>query len=133
VVIVTGQVELQGSSDHSGATVTNGHTQVQTGADGRFQVEAPPDQPYSLLISAPGYLSAKTEGTVSAGSTAVEVGPLKLLGGDVTGDDRVNIFDLSYLGSRYVNRDGAVNIFDLTVTASNYGRFGPIQLELDLP
>jgi hypothetical protein len=139
VVIITGQVELQGSSDHSGATVTNGHTQIQTGADGRFQIEVPPDQPYSLLISAPGYLSAQTEGAASAGSTAIEVGPLKLLGGDVTGDDRVNIFDLSYMGSRYggndptadINRDGGVNIFDLTVTASNYGRFGPVQLELD--
>jgi hypothetical protein len=139
VVIITGQVDLQGSSNHSGATVTNGHTQVQTGADGRFQIEVLPDQPYSLWISAPGYLSAQTEGAASVGSMAIEAGPLKLLGGDVTGDDRINIFDLSYLGSRYggsdptadINRDGGVNIFDLTLTASNYGQFGPVQLELD--
>jgi len=138
-VIITGQVELQGSGNHSGATVINGHTQVQTGADGRFQIEVSPDQPYSLLISAPGYLSAQTQGAASAGSTAIAVGPLKLLGGDLTGDDRINIFDLAYMGSRYggsdptadINRDGGVNIFDLTLTASNYGRFGPVQLELD--
>jgi hypothetical protein len=61
-------------------------------------------------------------------------GTVTLPGGDVTGDDIINIFDLALVASRFgsndpaadVNGDGVVNIFDLTLVASNFGRVGPV-------
>jgi YVTN family beta-propeller protein len=52
---------------------------------------------------------------------------------DVTGDDQINIFDLTFIASRYnsddiradINNDGSVDIFDLTIVAGNYGRRHP--------
>jgi YVTN family beta-propeller protein len=50
--------------------------------------------------------------------------------GDATGDGLVDIFDLTFIASRYdstdytadVNADGVVDIFDLTMVASRYGQ-----------
>ena len=50
--------------------------------------------------------------------------------GDVNGDGKVDIFDLSFIAAHYggsdpaadVNEDGQVDIFDLTVAAGNYGQ-----------
>jgi hypothetical protein len=50
--------------------------------------------------------------------------------GDATGDGLVDIFDLTFIASRYdstdytadVNGDGVVDIFDLTLVASRYGQ-----------
>ncbi len=64
-------------------------------------------------------------------------GRIKLLGGDVDGDNCVTILDLSLVGARHgsqnpspscadVNGDGVVNIYDLVITASNYGACGPV-------
>ncbi|MBN1992370.1 MAG: hypothetical protein JW953_06670 [Anaerolineae bacterium] len=51
--------------------------------------------------------------------------------GDVTGDGRIDIFDLSFVAARYgsndsvadINGDGLVDIFDLVIVAGNYCRF----------
>jgi hypothetical protein len=50
--------------------------------------------------------------------------------GDLNGDNKVDIFDLSTLLSHYgssdavsdINNDGTVNIFDLSILLSNYGK-----------
>ena len=53
-----------------------------------------------------------------------------LASGDATSDGLVDIFDLTFIASRYdstdytadVNADGVVDIFDLTIVASQYGQ-----------
>jgi hypothetical protein len=57
---------------------------------------------------------------------------LELMAGDITGDNRIDIFDLvggaALFGTTDVqgdfNTDGEVNILDLAIVASNYGKVG---------
>jgi hypothetical protein len=136
-VIIRGKVELEGNGNTGKITVSAGDQQVKPEADGSFEVEFVGDS-YELLIAAPGYLSARLQGDVVASSTTVEVGVVKLPGGDVTGDEEIDIFDLAYIGSRYgsddesgdVNGDGVIDIFDLAMSASNYGKQGPVGIGL---
>jgi hypothetical protein len=138
VVIILGQVELQGGHDNSGVTVALADQQVQTDADGRFELGVV-EGSYTLTMRAPGHLSAMTELEVSPSLATVDVGRIILLGGDVTEDDKINIFDLAFIGSRFgqddvsadINDDGGVNIFDLVMAAVNYGQSGPISIGLE--
>ncbi|MBN1218212.1 MAG: N-acetylmuramoyl-L-alanine amidase [Anaerolineae bacterium] len=138
-VIIKGQITLQGSDNASGAVVRAGEKQIETGADGTFELAAASTDPYRLTVTAPGYLSAQAEGNLLASATMLDLGVITLLGGDATGDNQIDIFDLALIGSRYgssdagsdVNRNGQVDIFDLTLSAANYGRQGPVVLGVD--
>ena len=138
--LVLGEQPVDGSGNVTGIVVTAGERQVGTDAEGRFEIEVDPAQAYLLTVTAPGYLSAQAEGEVLASSTVVDLGSVTLLGGEVTGDEQIDIFDLALIGSRYgsgdswgdINGDGLVDIFDLTLSASNYGQRGPIVIGLDV-
>lgn len=128
-----GQVQLQGRKDHSLATIVVNNQQIQPGSTGNFQADTQPL--YQISITAPGYLSARAESaTPSATAQSINLGRVMLPGGDVTGDELIDIFDLALIGSRYgsrnaqadINGDGRVDIFDLTLAAANFGRRGPI-------
>jgi hypothetical protein len=75
----------------------------------------------------PCYLPAEAAVDVTANQT-VSVN-LHLIGGDVTGDGAINIFDLVSVGVAFngtdpaadINKDGAVDIFDLVLVGTNYG------------
>jgi hypothetical protein len=69
------------------------------------------------------------------------VGRTTLLGGDLNGDNCVDIYDLTAMGAKYgmryasdgsptpctdVNADGIVDIYDLVISASNFGKCGPV-------
>lgn len=144
---VYGNVTLQSRSDHSGTDIyltkdtcpdivsieelsqdTPGILHTTTDATGNFEVTLEPGQTYACLQAFhSGFLVAQKS------VPADNVGSIKLLGGDVTEDDIINIFDLAAIASHYgttdaltdINGDGLVNIFDLTMTAANYGQEGP--------
>ena len=134
--LLNGLVELQGRNQWNNVTVTTAEQQVVTGADGRFSVGV--GGPYQLSLTAPGYLSAHAEDeprkTAMSDVELIDLGRVKLLGGEVTGDDQIDIFDLSFIASRLggtdeqadLNGDGTVDIFDLTLSAANFGQIGPI-------
>lgn len=135
---LSGQAQRQGRTNHQDVTVLADGQSVQTAADGRFMLEAM--GPYRLIFTSPNYLSAVLEGTVPSNVSAgarVEVGNVTLLNGDVTQDDKIDIFDLARLGSRYgnadleadLNGDGLVNIFDMAIAAGNYGKQGALSHE----
>lgn len=131
-VTLIGQARRQGVTDHSNITIETASEAAQTGADGRFSVAG--FNPYTLNLTSPGYLSLVVQGTAPAELTTVDVGRLTLLAGDVTEDDRIDIFDLALLGSQYesndpqtdLNDDGRVDIFDLALAAANYGQEGSV-------
>jgi hypothetical protein len=86
-----------------------------------------------LQATQPGYLAGQVE------LPPEDVGVTTLPAGDVTGDQRIDIFDLALLGNRFgqsdpvadLNADGIVNIIDLALAAVNYKKSGPVALGLD--
>jgi len=100
-----------------------------TDAQGHFEIAPEPGiNSQCLQTTRPGYLVGQKSAPQGY------VGTITLPGGDVTGDDAINIFDLALVASQYggsdpltdVNADGVVNIFDLTLVANNFGKSGPI-------
>jgi hypothetical protein len=143
---VLGSVHLQGRYDHSGAhilvTEADGTPMAETftDADGNFELLDLPEGTYELWANMYGYLNAlKGSGVQVVAGECNDIGPAKLLGGDVAPqdpepDNAIDINDISYLAFRFrgedmtadVNGDGVVNILDLTMAAANFGRTGPL-------
>lgn len=97
-----------------------------------------PNGTYTVVVTRRGYLKATkaTSVTVSGGSITINgvSGPQvpTLLGGEVTGDNQIELGDLTLIGGVFgtsvtpdtgadVNGDGFVNIFDLVLAGGNYG------------
>lgn len=137
--VISGTVRLQGRQDYSGTEIflseapcsatLAGTPAATTGATGDFELEPAPGQTFQCLQARQaGYLIGQRS------SPAGELGVLTLPGGDVTGDNKINIFDVSFIAARFgstnpaadVTGDGKVDIFDLVITAANYGRQGPV-------
>ena len=137
--VLQGQAALQGRNQSGEITLRAEERQFQTGSDGRFRVGV--GNTYHLTLSSPGYLSTQLEGDLAGlgfpDAETVDIGSIVLSGGEVTGDDRIDIFDLAFIAGRYkeadpaadVNGDGIVNIFDLALAASNFGQQGPIVVD----
>ncbi|NJN96935.1 MAG: hypothetical protein HC875_23975, partial [Anaerolineales bacterium] len=131
-----GQVELPDRQDYSGVKVSAGSQTVTTKADGAFVLPLAAGQPYTLHLSAPGCLSLQVNGQPLAESGAFDLGRLVMLGGDATGDDRVDLADLSFVNSRLgsqdsqadLNGDQQVDKLDVAPILANYGRQGPIRM-----
>jgi len=140
---ISGTVQLQGRYDHSAAAVEfcseDGDcypvVPVPGGSPaGDFELTVDCNERYKGTASMPLYLSAETkpEWKEVTGEECVQA--IKLLGGDVIGDNVIDIRDVAYIAYRFggsdtsadVNGDGAVNILDLTVAAANFERVGPI-------
>ena len=142
---VRGEVHLQGRREHAGIEIqiqsepssgdveslsASPSMQVMTGSQGVFNL---PVQG-SVVITArrEGYLDAQK--TVNITSDApLDLGPTILYGGEVTGDNLIDISDLAYLGAKFttddsksdINGDGAVDILDLSMAAANFSMRGP--------
>jgi hypothetical protein len=103
-------------------------------SDGAFEISIAPADSYELMMTAPGFLSAIASEPIPDGATEIDVGTITLPGGEVTGDEYIDIFDLTLMANRYdtddqladVTGDGIVDIYDLTLAASNYDRSGPV-------
>lgn len=80
----------------------------------------------------PGLPAVQKQGAVLVfGWDAMAVGAATVARpGDVNGDGRVNIFDISFVGRRYgtndltadLNHDGTVDLLDITIVATNYSQ-----------
>ena len=142
---IMGSVELQGRYDHSGAQILVTEAdetpvaEAFTDAYGIFELYDLPAGTYEVWAKMYGYLDAlKASGVVVVAGECADMGPVKLLGGDVAPqdpepDDTIDIGDITYMGANFgsaeatadVNGDGVVNILDLTVAAANFGMAGP--------
>jgi hypothetical protein len=113
---------------------------TKTDANGNFNLDSGGKSCQCLMAFKHAYLTAMGTGPYPlVGNVAMQ--PITLMGGDVTEDEYINIFDLALMANRYgcdyatdpncaaadVNGDGAVNIFDLAITAGNSSpdRLGP--------
>lgn len=142
---VVGEVHLQGRQDHSDIEIQitdeSGLVNLQTvdgspaqpiivNTEGMFSVQS--EGKLVITVRRSGYLDAQA--TISAASEeTVNLGTTTLYGGEVTGDNLIDIGDLSYLGANFhtadalgdINGDGEVDILDLSVAASNFRMRGP--------
>ena len=136
---ITGNVRLQGRSDHSGATIlVDGTPRATTANDGRFTVTNVAPGGHTVTATHPGYLSSEADIQCPAGGIK-EMPETAPLGGDTNNDKAINLFDLVIIGAAYdtcagdadfdsradIDESGCVNIFDLVLVGVNYGCTGP--------
>jgi hypothetical protein len=152
--VVSGRVKLDGRADYAGTHVilstrekcpTNWKYLAQEGYPGTllattdslgdFTLDSRGQPCLCLFAHKRGYLTAQGEGPMKG---QVAKAPIKLHGGDATGDDAVNIFDLALIASHYdrnddplcgyysdrkcdcdINGDGKCNVYDLAIAACN--------------
>lgn len=129
-------VTLQGRADHSGTGIYVDNAigpSMTTGADGLVALALDPGV-HVVVARHLGYVSARKQVTIQGG--VLTMPDVMLRAGDTNGDDRVNLFDLTRLGSGYLtsppqppgadlNGDGVVNLLDLVLLGSNYNLTGP--------
>jgi hypothetical protein len=99
---------LELREDHGGisSTLQNGSAyEATTGSDGSATFETVRPGEYSLTLEADGYLKAVVEGVVVTFGEENQVGtadvPVKLYAGDVNGDGKINIVDISLAANKY--------------------------------
>ena len=133
--VVTGQVTLQGRTNHAGVlvtfadTATGGVHEVTTDEAGSFSVDLPPGN-YDVEASHSGYLPARQVGLVVGIDQPNALPLVTLAGGDADGDGDVDFRDLRIIGNHFntidtdsdINGDGSVDVLDLAIAASNFGR-----------
>jgi hypothetical protein len=126
---------------HSAGTETFGP--FNTDLTGSFTLVDLPVGTYTLRAVYPGYLATEKAGISMA---ELDLGTVTLRGGDVNGDNAINILDIGTIISKFgqsgvairsaiacsapdepvdINDDGNVNISDLAITAGNWGSVGP--------
>jgi hypothetical protein len=149
---VAGAVILQGR-DYPGHSTRNGGativlvrpgvslSTVSERPGGGFAFPSVPPLPdYEARASMDGYLTAVKADVDIASGEAKNLDTVKLLGGDATHDQMINVQDLAFIGSRFnkpygswsgndswadINADNAINILDLTLAGSNFGKAAP--------
>lgn len=140
-VTIAGTIFLQGRTDHGGALLrlsesvcaaaAFGPPLTVTAVDGTFELVLPANHSYQCLrAEQPGYLAGQAD------LSRTNLGVATLPAGDVTADQRIDIFDLALVGNRYgqsdsladLNADGVIDIIDLALVAVNYRRVGPITI-----
>jgi hypothetical protein len=142
--VIQGMVRRQGTrTDHGNTDVVAYNTgggviaNTTTGPAGAFTLNVPAGGTYLVQATYNGYLKTQETNVYVVGAS-VWLGITSLKGGDVNGDNNVNILDIVSIISRFgtngwpvtepvdINDDGSVNIYDLTIAAGNFGRYGPV-------
>jgi hypothetical protein len=135
--VITGQVELQGRTNWSGAVAMAVPAMVTctTDATGWYTLTVAAGT-YTVTIEMARYLDAERVVTATRGANPLP--RVKLLGGDANDDDEVDILDASIIGGKYglivdplteradINADGVVDISDCAITGGNYTRVSPV-------
>ncbi len=139
---ITGNVFMQGRTDHTGVTVrANGPEDrtTTTGSDGLFAFSDLPTGDYIVTASHPGYLSAQDNSVQCQADATIEMPETWILGGDANNDKDINLFDLITVAAAFntcsgdpdfdsradIRDTGCVDIFDLVLVGVNYGMTGP--------
>gem|GEM_PF-3489712 len=141
--VLTGQVLLSSRRDFSG-TLIQASPLFTTTTDntGFFKLELPPGN-YVITATHTSYLTGvhsdvgvttDLAGIMTAFTNTL--GCIKLIGGDVNGDQEIGLSDLVLIGANYghpahvapsadIDGSGKIDIIDLTQVGINYGRIGP--------
>ena len=111
----------------------------QVNTPGGFQLLVPAGGTYTVRASYPGYLQAQKANVFVSGGLVL-IGTTKLYGGDVNGDNNINILDIVGVIGRLgtvvavgcpdadpfdINDSGTVDIGDLSIATGNFNKTGP--------
>lgn len=110
---------------------------VGIGPEGSFILAGLPPGTGQVLFTAPGFLRARRQVTITA-ARKTALGDIRLLPGDINGDNQVDLQDLTLLAAAYrstsaeggyqpaadFDGDGRIDLVDLTLLASSYRRSG---------
>jgi hypothetical protein len=137
-------VDLQGRADESGAEVCawQGGVEVEctvTDEAGYYSFTLQ-EGTYDVTIEMARYLDAEKAGQVVVAGGTTTLCQVKLLGGDASDDDVINILDLSFMGYRFgscvgdpdydpradINNDGCINILDIVAAGVNFNKTSPV-------
>jgi hypothetical protein len=140
---ISGQVSLQGRTDHSGVRVSawNGLVEVAfdlTDSAGNYQLPLS-NGTYKVTAEMSRYLDGEKLNVVVSGGNVI-LNTVTLLGGDANNDDLVNVQDLAIIGSHFlmvcgnpswdgradINNDCVINILDLTLAGVNFQKTSPV-------
>lgn len=135
---VTGIVTLAGRTDHTGTLVSvEGSEPVTTDASGAFSIRIAEE--VELSASRAGYLAAEASAVTCTGDDIL-MATLRLPGGDINQDRRIDLLDLTAVASGYgacadgstvdarsdVNGSGCTDMLDLVLLGSSYEMRGPV-------
>jgi hypothetical protein len=131
---IDGTVFYQGRLEHAGITVTAEGPVIlddDTDSAGGFSLATLKAGSYDIRAEAVLYLPVcRAESLTPGQSTTLPT--VSLPGGDLNGDETINIGDASLLGSSFglddplvdINADGIINVQDLAILGGNYELFG---------
>lgn len=142
--LFSGKVSLGDAQNVTGAEVvlrntSNGTVAARTSADkdGYYELASADAGKFIVEISADGYLTAKTSTVTVSSANLVSVPEIKLVGGDINGDGKVDIndrfamyravadkrFTNSWLVAACdINRDGVCDDNDLALLNDSFGK-----------
>jgi len=89
---------------------------------------------YTVVASAPGFLTAQGSFTVTSNQNST-LSTISLLVGDIDGNNVIDPMDALTIGMNYngstpsaadLNNDGIINVLDLELLARNYRKTGPV-------
>ncbi|MDN5360989.1 MAG: thermitase [Moorella sp. (in: firmicutes)] len=110
---------------------------VGIGPEGGFILAGLPPGTGQVMFTAPGFLRARRQVTITTASKTA-LGDIQLLPGDINGDNQVDLQDLTLLATTYrttsadggyqpaadFDGDGRIDLVDLTLLAGSYRRSG---------
>jgi hypothetical protein len=108
-------------------------TSTTANLDGTFSLTAPAGN-YTVVATAPGFLSAQGPAILSTGVTTTK-STISLLAGDIDGNNVIDQYDALTIGMNYnlatpnaadLNADGIINVLDLELLAANYRAAGAL-------
>ena len=144
---IVGTLDLQGRSDNTAqiqvgiyqagtANLVLSRNNVPVDANGQFSVGQLPSGPFDVYIKGPVHLATRQLLTLGEVPSPADFGQQPA--GELTGDNLIDLLDLTVMGPTYrlsagdanfnaladLNGDGSVNILDFTILASNYQQSG---------
>ncbi|MDD4875991.1 MAG: fibronectin type III domain-containing protein [Dehalococcoidales bacterium] len=137
--IISGNINLEGTDDHSGATVTAGSYQTTTNQDGSYILNVAPGT-YTVTIDKAGYLAAVSSEIYVVeilSGEPVEMPDTLLLLGDANDSGTIDITDLITVTDNLdtvgptgdLTGDGLVDILDLIPIGRNFGKTESLWLD----
>jgi len=135
---VSGTISIPGVTDLSGVevvlTIDGRQVTVITDETGAFSFDGLRDGDFTISLASENYVQSCQDANVAEGS-AVSLGAIELLAGDINGDGSIDIADFTFMAARYrssqddadydakadLNKDGVINIQDLAILGSHFG------------